>query len=279
MRGRLWASTRRARRRCCGSLTSAAGAGPYYPFTEYFDVVLADRSTGWRVVEFTVGRWNRVRLGRSACRERLRCRGRDVVPVEGSGCGRVCLLQGRCRRRLDTRRIGGGELVVGAGRHRRRGTRPPSVQSRAEQTRHACTPFAALPDGGWEDPQRLAGGDLGAELAVGADGSAVVVRARCSYRRRHSQRVAVHPSDDPVGPLAASRSTAGSHRSRLLLVGAPSTWMPRAECCWRGGTARTSWSDGAAPAADGADRASSRQASRVAQTRHRRRAARGEPTR
>ena len=37
------------------------------------------------------------------------------------------------------------------------------------------------PDGGWEGPQRLAGGDLGGDLAVGADGSAVVVRSTVSY--------------------------------------------------------------------------------------------------
>src|SRR3954466_8678416 len=54
--------------------------------------------------------------------------------------------------------------------------------------------------------------------------------------------------------------------------------MPRAERCWRGGTVLTSWSDGAAPTANGADRASWQQASR-GRFRSTQRAARGEPTR
>jgi|tagenome__1003787_1003787.scaffolds.fasta_scaffold20874663_2 hypothetical protein len=37
------------------------------------------------------------------------------------------------------------------------------------------------PAGGWADPQRLAGGNLDSDLAVGADGSAVVVRDHVSY--------------------------------------------------------------------------------------------------
>ena len=155
------------------------GGGPA-PFTEYFDVVLADRSPGgaWSSSPSVVGAgyvWN----------------ARLAVNASGAAVVTWHQYEGPTSRVYASYRQAAGaewtrtELVAKNSSLWQVGIddagRVLLLISRGQNARTRMYTVRRTPDGGWEDPRRLAGGDLGGELTVGANGSAVVVRGRVSY--------------------------------------------------------------------------------------------------
>lgn len=155
------------------------GAGPS-PFTEDFEVVIADRSAGagWSSPPAVVGA-GYVHGARLA------------VNASGAAVATWTQFEGPNPRVYASYRNTDGsewtpvELVARNAGSRRAGIddkgRVLLLFTRGSNERERTYAVRRTPAGEWGQPQRLPGKDSGADLAVGADGSAVVLRSRVSY--------------------------------------------------------------------------------------------------
>jgi hypothetical protein len=154
-------------------------AGPS-PFNEYFDVVLADRSpdSGWSSSPSVVGTghvWN-ARLAVNASGAAVVTWGQLEGPRSHVYASyREAAGADWTRTELVAKDASSGEVGMDdAGR-------VLLLLARGSNERTRTYAVRRTPTGGWGGPRRLAGGDLGGELSVGANGAAVVLRSNVPY--------------------------------------------------------------------------------------------------
>ncbi|WP_210441310.1 hypothetical protein [Nocardioides xinjiangensis] len=150
------------------------------PFNEYFDVVLADRNQagGWSSSPTVVGTghvWN-ARLAVNSSGAAVVTWGQSDGPrLNVYASYREAAGADWTQTELVAKDASSGEVGIDdAGR-------VLLLLARGNNKRTRTYAARRTPTGGWEVPRRLAGGDLGGDLTVGANGSAVVLRSRIFY--------------------------------------------------------------------------------------------------